>query len=80
MGCCHFPPDMNGKMWCWGGADGLFTEAVNMYVKHVYVDDSGNSSVTEDSPWLITLTGDAARVSKNNHVITVCGAKESDSR
>jgi hypothetical protein len=80
LGCSYFPPEMGGKVWCWGDDNEIFTEGVNMYVKMTYVDAPANSSVTEDAPWILTNTGDACRVSSSGHLITICGAKESDKR
>ncbi len=54
-------------------------KVINLYVKTVY-HDSCCKGVSEDCPFTVPLTGDAVRTSQRGTVITVMGAKQSDSR
>jgi hypothetical protein len=80
IGWTWSPPDLNGHGWCWGCDEhGAFTKGVNLCVKLVYHDVRAETVSTEH-PWLVCLTGDAARVSQRGTIVTTCGAKEVDRR
>jgi hypothetical protein len=80
LGFSYMPEDGLGKVWCWGEqGSSILQKAVNLYVKTVY-HDSCCKGVSEDCPFIVPLTGDAVRTSQRGTVITVMGAKQSDSR
>ena len=80
LGWSYSPPDLKGEGWSWGSEEeGAFTKGVNLYVKHVYCDVR-HEEVTSEDPWLVCITGDAARVTARGTIITTCGAKECDRR
>ena len=59
--------------------DGAFTKGVQLRVKQVCYD-AKLGGVTKEDPFVVALTGDAARVSQRGSMITTCGAKEVDRR
>ncbi len=74
-----FPVHEN--IWCWGDADGRFTNGVNRYVYEVYCKlDPHCELVPEDDPWLLPVKGDLTRVSFRDKAITMCGVKQADAR
>ena len=80
IGWTWSPPDLHGEGWAWGSdEEGAFKRGVNLYVKLVYHDVCSDEVCAED-PWLVCLTGDAARVSQRGVIVTTCGAKEVDRR
>ena len=65
--------------WMWGCDDqGPFERGVHLCVKLVYYDTM--MMVGKEDPWIVALTGDAARVSQRGSIVTTCGAKEVDRR
>ncbi len=63
IGFSSFPAEENGNVWCWGDADGRFTNGVNMYVYETYCKiDPHCEMATEHDPWLVPVTGDGTRV------------------
>jgi hypothetical protein len=80
LGWSYMPEDLAGEGWSWGSdVEGSFTKGVNLYVKLLYYDQR-MTDVTADDPWLVCVTGDAARVSQRGVIVTTCGAKECDRR
>ena len=79
LGFYSLPEGNDGNVWCWGDATGPFTRAVNLYVKSIYCDACCDS-VTASDPWIVPLTGDAARTSQRGTVVTVLGPKMADHR
>ena len=73
------PEDGKSKVWCWGDGSGLLEKAINLYVKAVYYDACCDS-VTVETPWIVPISGDAARTSQRGTVVTVMGPKQSDGR
>ena len=81
IGFSSFPVHENGNIWCWGDADGRFTNGVNRYVYEVYCKlDPHCELAPKDDPWLIPVTGDLTRVSFRGKAITMCGVKQADAR
>jgi hypothetical protein len=81
IGFSSFPSEENGNVWCWGDADGRFTNGVNRYVYEVYCQIDPNCEMaTEHDPWLVPVTGDGTRVSYRGKSITMCGVKQADGR
>ena len=79
LGFSYMPEGGLGKVWCWGDSDKLLRKAVNLYVKAVYYDACCDD-VTDHNPWVVPITGDAARTSQRGTVVTVMGPKQSDGR
>ena len=79
LGFSTMPEDGKGKVWCWGDGSGLLEKAINLYVKAVYYDACCDS-VTVETPWIVPISGDAARTSQRGTVVTVMGPKQSDGR
>ena len=79
LGWSYSPEVLAGEGWSWGGDEGTFTRGVNLYTKLVH-HDLRHEEATEDDPWLVCITGDAARVTQRGTIITTCGAKEVDRR
>jgi hypothetical protein len=80
LGFSFMPTKGLGKVWCWGEDDScLLTKAVNMYVKSVYCD-ARCSSITQENPWILPVTGDLVRTSTRGRCVTVMGPKQSDAR
>ena len=81
IGFSSFPVHENGNIWCWGDADGRFTNGVNRYVYEVYCKLDPNCELApDDDPWLIPVTGDLTRVSFRGTAVTMCGVKQADAR
>ena len=81
VGFSSFPVLENGNIWCWGDADGRFTNGVNRYVYEVYCKlDPRCELAPQDDPWLVPVTGDGTRVSFRGKGITMCGVKQADAR
>jgi hypothetical protein len=81
IGFSSFLVHENGNIWCWGDADGRFTNGVNRYVHEEYCKlDPHYELAPEDDPWLLPVTGDLTRVSFRGKAITMCGAKQADAR
>ena len=81
LGFSSFPVEEVGNVWCWGDAQGRFTNGVNRYVYEVYCKiDLECKTAPADDPWLVPLTGDLARVSFRGKQITMCGVKQADIR
>ena len=74
-----FPEQREGKVWCWGDDEHILERAINMYVKVIYYDACCDG-VTKQDPWIVPITGDAARTSQRGTVVTVMGPKQSDRR
>ncbi len=54
IGFSSFPSGENGNVWCWGDADGRFTNGVSRYVYEVYCQIDPNCEMaTEHDPWLV---------------------------
>ena len=66
----EFPTEYNGELWRWNMKRG-----VHMYLKRKYYDLKHDDHGTPGSPWLVTATGDAVRVSQRHAQVTVCGLK-----
>jgi hypothetical protein len=66
----EFPTEYNGELWRWNMKQG-----VHMYLKRKYYDLKHDDHGTPGSPWLVTATGDAVRVSQRHAQVTVCGLK-----
>jgi hypothetical protein len=79
LGWSHSPEVLAGEGWSWGCDEGTFTRGINLCAKLV-CHDLRREGVAEDDPWLVCLTGDAARVTQRGTIITTCGAKEVDGR
>jgi hypothetical protein len=79
LGFSSMPEDGFGKVWCWGDRETLLEKAINLYVKATYYDACCDG-VTDDNPWIVPITGDAARTSQRGTVVTVMGPKQSDRR
>ena len=69
-----FPEGEQGQMWHWD-----FGKGVHAYLKAKYVDLC-MESVTNQDPWVVVVTGDAARMSQRGHQVTTCGIKICDRR
>ncbi len=81
IGFSSFPAHENGNIWCWGDADGRFTNGVNRYVYEVYCKLIPHCELApEDDPWLLPVTGDLTRVSFRGKGITMCGVKQADAK
>ena len=79
LGFSSFPVEQEGNVWCWGDEAGNFTNGVNRYVYETYFKPH-SSIATKESPWIIPVTGDLARVSFRGKSITMCGVKQADAR
>ena len=79
LGFSVFPVEQEGNVWCWGDGEGNFKNGVNRYVFETYYRPHSGIA-TKESPWIIPLTGDLARVSFRGKSITMCGVKQADSR
>ena len=62
LGFNSYPKEEEGKVWLWGDDHGEFVTGVNRYVYEVYVK-ARCPLVTKDQPWIVSLSGDLARVS-----------------
>jgi hypothetical protein len=81
LGFRRFLWKKNGNVWCWGDADGRFTNGVNRYVHEIYCKiDPHCEMATEHDPWLVPVTGGGTRVSYRGKSITMCGVKQADAR
>jgi hypothetical protein len=79
LGWSYCPEVLAGEGWSWGCDEGTFTRGVNLHAKLVH-HDLRHEGVTKDDPWLVCITGDAARVTQRGTIITTCGSKEVDRR
>jgi hypothetical protein len=79
LGFYSLPEKDDVNVWCWGDDRAAFTKAVNLYVKTIYCDACCDS-VTATDPWIVPLTGDAARTSQRGTIVTVLGPKMADRR
>ncbi len=79
LGFSSFPVEQEGNVWCWGDGEGNFTNGMNRYVHETYYRPH-SAIATKESPWIIPLIGDLARVSFRGKSITMCGVKQADSR
>ena len=79
LGFSVFPEQGEGKVWCWGYDQHILEKAINMYVKVIYYDACCDG-ITKQDPWIVPITGDAARTSQRGTVVTVMGPKQSDRR
>jgi hypothetical protein len=69
-----FDDENDGKLWRWD-----FKKGVHTYLKRKYYDVKSDD-VSEENPWLVLVTGDAAKVSGRNAIATICGLKICDAR
>ncbi len=77
IGFSSFP--VHGNVWCWGEADGRFTNGVNRYLYEVcWKIDPHSEMAPKDDPWLLPVMGDLTRVSFRGKAITMCGMKQAD--
>ena len=79
LGFTSYPTEEEGKVWCWGDDHGDFVTGVNRYVYEIYVK-ARCPLVTKDQPWIVSLSGDLARVSTRGKAITMMGPKITDPR
>jgi hypothetical protein len=79
LGFNSYPTEEEGKVWLWGDEEGEFVTGVNRYVYEVYVK-ARCPLVTKDHPWIVSLSGDLARVSTRGKSITMMGPKITDPR
>jgi hypothetical protein len=68
-----FPEEHEGCLWKWDMKKG-----VHAYLKRKYYD-LRYEDISEDTPWMIAVTGDAAKVGRSA-CATVCGLKVVDPR